>query len=140
MSIARAGGIPPLVAVLTAYAGDAAVVASACAALSNIAAHADNTVPIARAGCRCIPALVAVLTAHAGCAAVAESACGALIGLASSCENRVSIARAGGIAPAIAVLQRHDGAPGAVQARGLLLLLSSEPSLETMVAAAGFSA
>jgi vacuolar protein 8 len=91
VAIARAGGIVPLVAMLTAQ--DPAAGAEAARALRSLAINAENKVLIAQAGA--IAPLVTLV--QSGTAGQKEQAAGALRNLAdNNAENQVSIAQAGG--------------------------------------------
>jgi hypothetical protein len=99
VAIARAGGIVPLVALLTAQ--DPAAGAEAARALRCLAFNAENKVLIAQAGA--IAPLVTLV--QSGTAGQMEYAAAALGALAIKDENQVLIAQAGAIAPLVTLVQ-----------------------------------
>ena len=89
IAIAKAGGIPPLVALVRD--GNDAQKLYAAGALRNLAANADNQIAIAQAGG--IPPLVVLV--RDGNDAQKSNAAGALQKLAESCaDNETAIAQA----------------------------------------------
>jgi vacuolar protein 8 len=99
VAIASAGGIVPLVALLTAQ--DPAAGAEAARALRSLAWNDENAVLIAQAGA--IAPLVTLV--QSGTDDQKEHAAGALANLACNAENRVPIAQAGAIAPLVTLVQ-----------------------------------
>jgi vacuolar protein 8 len=100
VAIARAGGIEPLVALLTAK--DPAAGAEAARALRSLAINAENKVSIAQAG-----AIVALVTlVKSGTDDQKEQAAGALRNLAvKNADNQEKIAQAGAIAPLVTLVE-----------------------------------
>eukprot|EP00900_Chrysochromulina_parva_P027522 jgi/Chrpa1/9403/Chrysochromulina_OHIO_Genome00013106-RA len=107
VAIARAGGIVPLVALLTAQ--DPAAGAEAARALRNLSVDDENSVSIAQAGA--IPLLVGLT--QSGTDGQKENAAFALRTLACNAENQVTIAQAGGIPPLVALVQ--SGTDGQIE-------------------------
>jgi hypothetical protein len=118
VAIARAGGIVPLVALLTAQ--DPAAGAEAARALRSLAYNnVENQVLIAQAGA--IAPLVTLV--QSGTAGQKEYAAAALRVLAANAENKVLIAQAGAIAPLVTLVQ--SGSAGQKeQATGALRILA----------------
>ena len=115
--IAKAGAIPPLVAIL--QKGTDIAKENAAGALWDLAENNENNkVSIAKAGA--IPPLVALLLN--GTDVAKANAAAALDNLATDDDNKVSIAKAGAIPPLIAVLQ--EGSVWAPDAADLLCKLS----------------
>ena len=98
VAIARAGGIVPLVALLTAQ--DPAAGAEAARALRSLTRIAENKVLIAQAGA--IAPLVTLV--QSGTDGQKKSAAAALKNLAANAENQVLIAQAGAIAPLVTLV------------------------------------
>jgi hypothetical protein len=131
VAIARAGGIEPLVALLTAQ--DPAAGAEAARALRSLANNNDeNEVLIAQAGA--IAPLVTLV--QSGTAGQKEQAAGALRSLAVDAENKVLIAQAGAIAPLVTLVQ--SGTAGQKEsAAGALANLAVNDENEVLIAQAG---
>jgi len=96
-TIASAGGIPPLIALLGG--GPDNVKAQAALALGNLARNDDNRATIASAGG--IPPLIALL---GGSDNVKVHAAGTLAALALNDDNKATITSVGGIPPLTALL------------------------------------
>ena len=131
VAIAKAGGIPPLVALL--QSGTDGQKEAALGALRNLSVNAENKVTIAQAGA--IAPLV-VLT-QSGTAGQKETAAIVLQNLsANNAENQVAIAKAGGIPPLVALLQ--SGTDGQKEAAlGALKNLSVNAENTVLIAQAG---
>ena len=131
VAIARAGGIVPLVALLTAQ--DPAAGAEAARALRSLAYNnAENQVLIAQAGA--IAPLVTLV--QSGTDRQKESAAGALWNLAYNAENKVLIAQVGAIAPLVTLVQ--SGTAGQKeQAVGALASLAVNAENQVLIAQAG---
>ena len=95
-AIAKANGIPPLIALLS---GHPEVHREAAGALWSLAANKDNQLLIAREGG--IAPFVTLL--KEGSLGAQETAAGSMYALAEADENRISIADAGGILPLVAL-------------------------------------
>lgn len=104
-ALAGAGGIPLLIATLSAHAGDPAVAESACCALQNVADLPANQAAIGRGGG--IPLISSVLTRHVDSSAVSGAACGALLNLADCAANLPLLARASVTPTLVAALVAH---------------------------------
>jgi len=130
VAIARAGGIVPLVALLTAQ--DPAAGAEAARALQSLALNAENRVVIAQAG-----AIVPLVTlVQSGTDGQKEHAARALGSLAFNDENQVLIAQAGAIAPLVTLVQ--SGTAGQKeQAAGALRNLAFNAENQILIAQAG---
>ena len=126
-AIAKAGGIPSLIALLD---GHPEVHRDVAGALWSLSGNEDNQVVIAQAGG--ITPLVSLL--KGGAAGAQETAAGALHALANTEDNRASISDAGGIPPLVALF---DGGSeeGKEQAAGALeTLVKNNPSNQTAIA------
>ena len=129
VAIARAGGIVPLVALLSAQ--DPAAGAEAARALRNLSVdHDENRISIAQAGA--IPPLVALL--QSGTDGQKENAAFALRTLAVNAENKVTIAQAGAIAPLVVLTQ--SGTAGQKENAAIVLKNLSANNAENKVAIA----
>jgi vacuolar protein 8 len=128
VAIARAGGIVPLVALLTAQ--DPAAGAEAARALRSLAINAENKKSIEQAGA--IAPLVTLL--KCGTDDQKEQAAGALRNLAvKNAENQVLIAQAGAIAPLVTLVQsgtdgQKENAAGAL--RNLAFIPENQEKIE----------
>ena len=114
IAIAKAGGVPPLVALVRD--GNDEQKESAAGALRNLAWRPDNSEAIRRAGG--IPPLVALV--RDGNAKQRESAVGALGDLAVNDDNKIRIEEAGVIPPLMALVRdgnakQRDSAAGALE-------------------------
>ena len=131
VAIARARGIVPLVALLTAQ--DPAARAEAARALRSLAINAENKVSIEQAGA--IAPLVTLL--KSGTDDQKEQAAGALRNLAvKNAENQEKIAQAGAIAPLVTLVQ--SGTDGQKEnAAGALRNLAFIPKNQVLIEQAG---
>ena len=130
VSIARAGGIDPLVALIRSGTPEQKVYAAG--ALVSLAWNTENQVSIARAGG--IEALVAI--ASSGTPKQMELAAAALWSLAENPDNQVSIARAGGIEALVAMAS--SGTPKQMEeAAGALCNLAINADNKVSIARAG---
>jgi hypothetical protein len=131
VAIARADGIEPLVALLTAP--DPAAGAEAARALRSLAFNAENKVSIAQAGA--IAPLVTLV--KSGTDGQKEQAAGALRNLAvKNAENQGSIAQAGAIKPLVTLVQ--SGTDGQKEnATGALRNLTFNDKNKFLIAQAG---
>ena len=130
VAIARAGGIVPLVALLTAQ--DPAAGAEAARALRSLATNAENKVLIVQAGA--IAPLVTLV--QSGTDGQKEQAAGALRNLAFNAENQILIAQAGAIAPLVTLVQ--SGTDGQKEyAAGALANLAINAEYQVLIARAG---
>ncbi|KOO24460.1 vacuolar protein 8, partial [Chrysochromulina tobinii] len=130
VAIARAGGIVPLVALLTAQ--DPAAGAEAARALRSLAYNAENRVLIVQAGA--IAPLVTLV--QSGTDGQKEQAAGALANLAVNAENKLLIAQAGAIAPLVTLVQ--SGTDGQKErAAGALRNLALNAENRVLIAQAG---
>eukprot|EP00900_Chrysochromulina_parva_P019938 jgi/Chrpa1/27946/Chrysochromulina_OHIO_Genome00012928-RA len=131
VAIARAGGIVPLVALLTAQ--DPAAGAEAARALRSLAYNATNKVLIAQDGA--IAPLVTLV--QSGTDGQKQQAARALKNLAdNNAENQVSIAQAGAIAPLVTLVQSGTD-DQKEQAAGALFFLADIPENKVLIAQAG---
>ena len=131
VAIARAGGIVPLVALLTAQ--DPAAGAEAARALRSLAINAENKVLIAQAGA--FAPLVTLV--QSGTDDQKEQAAGALRNLAvKNVDNQEMIAQAGAIAPLVTLVQ--SGTDGQKEnAAGALRNLAFNDKNKVLIAQAG---
>jgi hypothetical protein len=132
VAIARAGGIVPLVALLTAQ--DPAAGAEAARALRNLSVGNDeNRGSIAQAGA--IPPLVALL--QSGTDGQKENAAFALRTLAFNAGNQVAIALAGGVPPLVVLVQSGTDGQKEQAARVLWNLAWNNAENQLSIAKAG---
>ena len=130
-AIAAAGGIPPLVALVTS-GSDSAKAQAACA-LENLAPNDQNMAAIAAAGG--IPPLVALVTS--GSDSAKEHAAGALRNLAMNDQNMAAIAAAGGIPPLVALVTSGSDSAKEQAARALINLALNDQNKAAIAAAGG---
>jgi vacuolar protein 8 len=131
VAIARAGGIVPLVALLTVQ--DPAAGAEAARALRSLAFNAEHQVLIAQAGA--IAPLVTLV--QSGTAGQKEHAAAALWTLAVNAENQVLIAQAGAIAPLVTLVQSGTAGQKEKAAGALANLAANNADNKVLIAQAG---
>ncbi|CAL1157836.1 unnamed protein product, partial [Cladocopium goreaui] len=130
-AIAAAGGIPPLVALVTS--GSDSAKEPAAGALRNLAMNDQNMAAIAAAGG--IPPLVALVTS--GSDSAKEQAARALINLALNDQNKAAIAAAGGIPPLVALVTSGSDSAKEHAAGALGNLALNDQNKEGIAAAGG---
>ena len=130
-AIAAAGGIPPLVALITS--GSDSAKGYAAGALRNLARNDQNKAAIAAAGG--IPPLVALVTSGSDFAK--ENGARALRILAANDQNMAAIVAAGGIPPLVALVTSGSDSAKEKAAYALALLTVNDQNRAAIAAAGG---
>ncbi|CAL1142550.1 unnamed protein product, partial [Cladocopium goreaui] len=130
-AIVAAGGIPPLIALVTS--GSDSAKENAVYALANLAWNDENKAAIAAAGG--IPPLVALITS--GSDSAKKYAAGALANLTGNSQNEAAIAAAGGIPPLVALITRGSDSAKEHAARALRNLAVNDQNGAAIAAAGG---